>query len=89
MHDDVAHYREKAGQSAITTPSYRGVTGPLDGRAIGRWRASTAAVSLGLLSVFATVAAVERGFVDTPTRVEMRGGSLEVTWLIAISRTVA
>ncbi len=38
-HDDVAHYREKAGQSAITTPSYRGVTGALDGRAIGRWRA--------------------------------------------------
>ncbi len=38
-HDDVARYREKAMGQAISTPSYRNVTGALYSRAVGRWRA--------------------------------------------------
>ena len=38
-HDDVAAYREKAGERHIKTPSYRDVTSGLYTRAIGRWQA--------------------------------------------------
>jgi tetratricopeptide (TPR) repeat protein len=38
-HGDVAGYREKAMGQAISTPSYRDVTGALYSRAVGRWRA--------------------------------------------------
>ena len=38
-HDEVARYREKAMGQAISTPSYRNVTGALYSRSAGRWRA--------------------------------------------------
>jgi tetratricopeptide (TPR) repeat protein len=37
-HDEVARYREKSLGRAISTPSYRDVTGVLYRRAAGRWR---------------------------------------------------
>lgn len=37
-HDDVARYREKSVGRAISTPSYRNVTGAVYKRSVGRWR---------------------------------------------------
>lgn len=37
-HEDIAHYRQAAKKRVITTPSYRDVTGPVNSRALDRWR---------------------------------------------------
>ncbi|MCW8925539.1 MAG: sulfotransferase, partial [Xanthomonadales bacterium] len=37
-HEDVKNYRQAAKQRAITTPSYRDVTAPIDNHAVARWR---------------------------------------------------
>ncbi len=37
-HEDINSYRQAAKQRAISTPSYRDVTSPVDNRAVARWR---------------------------------------------------
>jgi hypothetical protein len=37
-HEDIAGYRQAAEQRAITTPSYRDVTAPVNTSAVARWR---------------------------------------------------
>jgi tetratricopeptide (TPR) repeat protein len=37
-HADIGNYRQAAAQRAITTPSYRDVTAPVDDHAVARWR---------------------------------------------------
>jgi tetratricopeptide (TPR) repeat protein len=37
-HEEINNYRQAAKQRAITTPSYRDVTAPVNNRAVARWR---------------------------------------------------
>jgi tetratricopeptide (TPR) repeat protein len=37
-HEEISNYRQAAKQRAITTPSYRDVTAPVDDHAVARWR---------------------------------------------------
>ena len=37
-HEDINNYRQAAKQRAISTPSYRDVTAPVDNHAVARWR---------------------------------------------------